>query len=110
MKAISLLASLVVLAISGANAYAGDFSGILKSQTSYGSDTDKLQQQEWLFDLEYNASLLGGSITAILSFTHKYHPNLPPYPSIVATHATNLSLQGEGLKFARCNRPVLLSI
>lgn len=65
MKTISLLASTVVLAIFGNTAYAGDFSGILKSQTSYGSEADKLQQQEWLLDLEYNTSLLGGEVTAI---------------------------------------------
>lgn len=65
METISRLASTVVLAFLGTNAYAGDFSRILKSQTSYGSEADKLQQQEWLLDLEYGAALFGGDITAI---------------------------------------------
>ena len=65
MKVISAMASTVVLAIVAHNAFADDFSGILKSQTSYGTDASKVQQQEWLLDLEYNASLWGGDITAI---------------------------------------------
>tara|TARA_R110001592_G_scaffold326841_1_gene607806 strand:+ start:6991 stop:8292 length:1302 start_codon:yes stop_codon:yes gene_type:complete len=65
MKAISAMVSTVVLAIVSNNAFAGDFSGILKSQTSYGSKSDKLQQQEWLLDMEYNTPFFGGDITAI---------------------------------------------
>jgi hypothetical protein len=65
MKARGALAGAVMLAIVSHNAFADDFSGILKGQTSYGSDASKVQQQEWLLDLEYNTSFFGGDITAM---------------------------------------------
>lgn len=46
-------------------AAAGDVSGVLKSQTAYSLETDKLQQQEWLVDLEYNRQLFDGDLTVI---------------------------------------------
>ena len=46
-------------------AVAADFSGNLKSQTSFNLQGQGLQQQEWLLDLEYNDSLGNGELTAI---------------------------------------------
>jgi hypothetical protein len=54
-----------LLVVVNSNAIAGDFSGVLKSQTSFSVETDKLQQQEWLLDLEYNKEVFGGDLTVI---------------------------------------------
>jgi hypothetical protein len=54
-----------LLVFINSNAVAGDFSGVLKSQTSFSVATDKLQQQEWLLDLEYNEEVFGGDLTII---------------------------------------------
>jgi hypothetical protein len=54
-----------LLVFINSNAVAGDFSGVLKSQTSFSVETDKLQQQEWLLDLEYNEEVFGGDLTII---------------------------------------------
>ncbi len=64
----SLVATAMSIAIGvgySGLATAGDFSGSLTGQTSYGISSNKLQQQEWVLDLEYNESLFGGDLTAI---------------------------------------------
>lgn len=64
MKAVGVAAT-VALAAFHSSALAGEFSGMVKSQSAYSIEVDKLQQQEWLVDLEYQGSLLGGDVTAI---------------------------------------------
>ncbi|NIB40571.1 hypothetical protein HBA55_13300 [Pseudomaricurvus alkylphenolicus] len=58
------LAGIAMLVLSS-TAYAAEFSGILKSQTSYGLDSHELQQQEWLLDVEFNRELWDGELTLI---------------------------------------------
>jgi hypothetical protein len=44
---------------------AADLSASVKGQSAYGTETDQLQQQEWLFDIEYHDALWQGEVTAI---------------------------------------------
>jgi hypothetical protein len=64
--------SLVALAFASAlltfhstSIYAADFSGMLKSQTSFNTAESELQQQEWQLDIEYDTGLWGGDLKAI---------------------------------------------
>ncbi len=50
--------------------FAAEFSGMLKSQSAFATQSSDshskgTMQQEWLLDLEYQGSFLGGDITAI---------------------------------------------
>lgn len=63
LVALALTSALLSLATTGA--YAADISGILKSQTSFNTAENELQQQEWQLDIEYDASLWGGDVKAI---------------------------------------------
>lgn len=42
-----------------------DTDALLKSQTAYSIETEKLQQQEWLLDINNTQSLLGGDLNMI---------------------------------------------
>jgi hypothetical protein len=54
-----------LLSLSTNSAFAGDASGILKSQTSFNTAENELQQQEWQLDMEYDTGLWGGDLNAI---------------------------------------------
>jgi hypothetical protein len=54
-----------LLSLSTSSAFAGDVSGILKSQTSINTAENELQQQEWQLDIEYDTGLWGGDLKAI---------------------------------------------
>ncbi|MFQ3199201.1 MAG: hypothetical protein ACI81A_002935, partial [Paraglaciecola sp.] len=54
-----------LLSLSASSAFAEDVSGILKSQTSFNSAKNELQQQEWQLDIEYDTGLWGGDLKAI---------------------------------------------
>ena len=54
-----------LLSLSSSSAFAGDVSGILKSQTSFNTAESELQQQEWQLDIEYDTGLWGGDLKAI---------------------------------------------
>jgi hypothetical protein len=51
--------------LSAGSAFASDVSGILKSQTSFNTAENELQQQEWQLDIEYDKGLWGGDLKAI---------------------------------------------
>ena len=54
-----------LLVMVNSNLVAGDFSGVLKSQTSFSVEAGEFQQQEWQVDLEYNEAVFGGNMTVI---------------------------------------------
>jgi hypothetical protein len=54
-----------LLSLSTSSAFAGDVSGVLKSQTSFNTAENQLQQQEWQLDIEYDTGLWGGDLKAI---------------------------------------------
>ena len=54
-----------LLSLPTSSAFAGDVSGILKSQTSFNTTESELQQQEWQLDIEYDTGLWGGDLKAI---------------------------------------------
>jgi hypothetical protein len=54
-----------LLILSTCRTYAGDMSGILKSQTSFNIAKSKLQQQEWQLDIEYDMGWWRGDVKAI---------------------------------------------
>lgn len=64
MKSLNIVLGGSALAIFAGYA-AADVSALMKGQTSYGFDANRVQQQEWLFDVEVNESLWGGDLTAI---------------------------------------------
>lgn len=60
----------VVVATLHGHSFAGDFSGIVKSQSGYSFDAHKTQQQEILLDVEYNQPLFNGDLKAIARFRY----------------------------------------
>jgi hypothetical protein len=62
---VALAFASALLNLSSGSVFAGDMSGILKSQTSFNSAENELQQQEWQLDIEYDTGLWGGDLTAI---------------------------------------------
>ena len=77
--------SLLLSAMAGSS-LAGDFNGELKSQSAYGLDSNNLQQQEWLLDLEYTRALWGGDLTVIGRARIDTHDQLN-HSSIPATYS-----------------------
>lgn len=62
---VALAFASALLSLSSSSAFAGDVSGILKSQTSFNTAESELQQQEWQLDIEYDTGLWGGDLKAI---------------------------------------------
>ena len=62
---VALAFAIGLLSLSSSSTFAGDVSGILKSQTSFNTAESELQQQEWQLDIEYDTGLWGGDLKAI---------------------------------------------
>lgn len=62
---VALAFASALLSLSSSSTFAGDVSGILKSQTSFNTAESELQQQEWQLDIEYDTGLWGGDLKAI---------------------------------------------
>jgi hypothetical protein len=62
---LALAIASALLTLSSTSIYAADFSGMLKSQTSFNTSENELQQQEWQLDIEYDTGLWGGDLKAI---------------------------------------------
>lgn len=62
---VALAFASALLNLSTTSVYAAEISGILKSQTSFNTAENKLQQQEWQLDIEYDVGLWGGDLKAI---------------------------------------------
>jgi hypothetical protein len=62
---VALAFASALLTFNSTSIYAADFSGMLKSQTSFNTAESELQQQEWQLDIEYDTGLWGGDLKAI---------------------------------------------
>ena len=86
-----LLMPLLSIPLAMQPAAAADYSGTLKSQTSFSTSGDSdIQQQEWLLDLEMNERLGQGELTAIARIRLDTVDDLNPTGSVPAGSYSSL--------------------